>query len=96
MSLVEIVAYTLAAVAVAVLVTALVAVGRAFRTDRRARRQQRARTFPVASGEVTITAPMSEAEYEALKTWWLKEHGSPHAAHHVTELKPHGATDEED
>lgn len=47
------------------------------------------RTFPWKGGEVTVTAPMSEAEYEALKTRWLKEHGNPHAAHHVTELKPH-------
>ena len=89
MNTADAIAYALATVAATVLVTALVATGRAFRADRRTRRQQRARTFPIARGQVTVTAPMSEADYEALKTRWLKEHGSPHAAHHVTELKPH-------
>lgn len=44
------------------------------------RRTPRARDVDTRTGE---------ADYEALKTRWLKEHGNKHAAHHVTELKPH-------
>lgn len=44
--------------------------------------------FTVNDGWVTVTESMSETEYEALKARWLKEHGSPHAAHRVKELRP--------
>ena len=38
------------------------------------------RTFPVGGGEVTITAPMSQADYEDLKARWLQRYGQSGAA----------------
>jgi hypothetical protein len=44
------------------------------RTVLRLRAERRTFAIP-GGGEVTVTAPMSEAEYEALKPSWLKAHG---------------------
>lgn len=46
------------------------------------------RTFAWRGGEVTITAPMSNADCEALKEKWQREHGNNRAAHQVEELRP--------
>lgn len=40
------------------------------------------RTFSAGGGEVTVTAPMSDAEYEAFKTCWLERHGKPGTVNH--------------
>lgn len=61
--------------------------GRRSRIRERRRREQ-ARTFPWKSGEVTITAPMSEAEYEEIRARWQKLHGNNQTAHHVKVLRP--------
>lgn len=39
------------------------------------------RTFAIpGGGEVTVTAPMSDADYEAFKAVWLEQHGAPNTA----------------
>lgn len=82
---VQIIACTLAVIAAGVAVWGAVD-GR--RTVLRLRAERR--TFPVRGlgGEVTVTAPMSEAEYEEIRARWQKLHGNNHTAHHVTELRP--------
>ena len=51
------------------------------------RAERRTFTTPDGGGEVTVTAPMSDAEYEALKARWLETFGKPGAAHPVTLLE---------
>lgn len=52
------------------------------------RAERRTFTTPGGGGEVTVTAPMSDAEYEELKARWLKTYGKPGTAHPVVELDP--------
>lgn len=56
------------------------------RRSRNRERQKQARTFPAHGGEVTVTTPMSESDYEALKTRWQALHDGNTHAHHVTPL----------
>lgn len=52
------------------------------------RRSEQQRTFPVpAGGEITVTAPMTDAEYEEFRARWRKTYGNPGAAHPVTEQR---------
>lgn len=51
------------------------------------RAERRTFTTP-GGGEVTVTAPMSDAEYEELKARWLETYGKPGTAHPVVELDP--------
>lgn len=57
-----------------------------WRAGKRARRAAE-RTFPWRGSEITVTAPMSNADYEALKEKWQREHGNNQAAHRVKELR---------
>lgn len=54
---------------------------------RRARRAHN-RTFPVHGGEVTITAYITEAEYEAIKACWQALYGRAGNAHEVQSHDP--------
>lgn len=51
------------------------------------RAERRAFTTP-GGGEVTVTAPMSDAEYEALKARWQEAYGKPSAAQAVEQYPP--------
>lgn len=73
-------AFALAAAVVAV--SSVISTRRALRSTQRALReiQARRRTFPWKDGEVTITAPMTEADYEAFKARWQAVYGRTVAA----------------
>lgn len=59
------------------------------RTARELRAQRR--TFPANGGEITVTAPMSDADYEAFKARWLERHDKPDTVNHEpTEEPPRG------
>lgn len=60
--------------------------------ERRLRRrseQQRAFSIP-GGGEITVTAPMTDAEYEAFRARWLHEYGRSQSAHPAVQLRPTG------
>jgi hypothetical protein len=82
----QIIACAIGWTAALVAITALVHIRRIARDLRRARD----RTFSVGNGggEVTVTAPMSDAEYEKFKARWLAEYGNNQGAHPVVELRP--------
>ena len=71
MTAVEITAVCLGWTAAAVATAALIA------TRRQAVRNQRERdrTFPWKGGEVAVTAPMAEADFEAFKARWQERYG---------------------
>jgi hypothetical protein len=48
------------------------------------------RTFLVGNGggEVTVTAPMTDTEYEEFRARWLAAYGNNQGAHPVVELRP--------
>lgn len=76
-------------------IAAIVGAVLSFRAQQQARavlfavRAQR-RTFPWKGGEITVTAPMSEAEYEAFRARWHEEYGQPGA---IVELSGEGEPD---
>jgi hypothetical protein len=84
----QILACAIAWTAAIVAITALVRIRHTARDLRRVHD----RTFSVGNGggEVTVTAPMSDAEYEELKARWLAAYGNNHGAHPVTALRPTG------
>jgi HAMP domain-containing protein len=84
----QILACAIAWTAAIVAVTALVRIRRTARDLRRAHD----RTFSVdnGGGEVTVTAPMTDAEYEKFAARWLAAHGNNQGAHPVVELRPTG------
>lgn len=53
-------------------------------------RSRRDRTFHVGDGggEVTVTAPMTAAEFEAFKTHWREMHRNRDAAHVTEPVRP--------
>jgi hypothetical protein len=82
----QIIACAIGWTAALVAVTALVRIRRTARDLRRARD----RTFSVGNGggEVTVTAPMSDAEYEEFAARWLAAYGNNRGAHPVEEVRP--------
>lgn len=62
MTLSQIIACTISGAAAAIAIWALVSLRRTTRQIRAERR-----TFPWRGGEITVTAPMSDADYQALK-----------------------------
>ncbi|MDX3759311.1 hypothetical protein [Streptomyces sp. AK02-04a] len=54
------------------------------------RAERRTFTTPGGGGEVTVTAPMTDAEYEKFAARWLATYGNNHGAHPVEELRPTG------
>jgi hypothetical protein len=83
----QIIACAISWTAAIVAVTALVKLRRAA-SELRAER----RTFstPDGGGEVTVTAPMTDAEYEEFRARWLATYGNNQGAHPVVELRPSG------
>jgi hypothetical protein len=81
---IQTIACTIAWTAAAVACWALVSLRRTARELRAARR-----TFPVGGGEVTVTAPMSDADYEDLKARWMERYSKPGTVNHEpTEEQP--------
>lgn len=72
MTAIRIVSCAFALAAVVVAVCSVISTRRALRSTQRALReiQARQRSFPRDGGEVTVTAPMTEADYEAFKARW--------------------------
>lgn len=50
------------------------------------RAERRTFTTPGGGGEVTVTAPMSDAQYEAFRARWLETYGKPGTMHPVDVL----------
>jgi hypothetical protein len=48
------------------------------------RAERRTFTTPDGGGEITVTAPMSDAEYEAFKARWQETYGKPGAVVEVS------------
>lgn len=82
----QIIACAIAWTAALVAVTGLVRIRHTARDLRRARD----RTFSAGNGggEVTVTAPMTDAEYEKFAARWRATYGNNQSAHPVEELRP--------
>jgi hypothetical protein len=64
--------------------------GRARKATRQLRAERRTFSTPDGGGEVTVTAPMTDAEYEEFRARWLETYGNNQGAHPVVELRPSG------
>lgn len=77
--------YLYSALAWTAAIAAVIAAALAWRNQQQGRdtlaaiRAER-RTFPVPDGgQITVTAPMPDAQYEAFRTFWRATHGKPSA-----------------